>query len=472
VLGGKNYTAPSDQITVANIGCGTQGLRELPGLLENEEIRVVAVCDPNTFSTDYIDWSPFGIRNGIRRTLQDPQWGADLMGIPGGRDLGKKYVDDYYRKFREGSEEGDCKSYEDFRVLLEEVSDIDVVKIMTPDHLHAPIALAAMDKGIHVVTHKPVANRLLEGRKVLDKEKESGVITHLLAWSERPEHELTLKWILDGEIGELREIHNWSYRPVWPQWTENPTEEVAIPDGFNWDLWLGPVPDRPYHPNYAHNVFRGWYDFGGGSIADMGHYSLFPLFQSFGINTSPVAAKAYGSTSRKVMNGVSMNVNNTVAFPASCMIKLEFPVQDKLPSFDLYWYDGGMKPFAPDELLEDGLDTPTEGMMFVGSKGKILAGFLGEQPRLIPQKRMENRTTVSEVENERRSNTWSRAIQTGTESPGSFRQAKVVTDTINLAAVALRARSRIEFDSNSVRITNNESANKLLSREYREGWEI
>ena len=199
---------------------------------------------------------------------------------------------------------------------------------------------------------------------------------------------------------------------------------------------------------------------------------VFQAFQAFGINNSPTAAKAYGSTSRKVMNGVSMNVNNTVAFPASCLIKLEFPSQEKLPAFDLFWYDGGMKPFAPEELMEDGIDTPLEGMMFVGSKGKILAGFLGEKPRLLPKKRMENRSTVTEVSNERRSNTWSRAIRSGEESPGSFRQAKVVTDTINLAAVALRARSRVEFDSEAIRITNNDSANKLLTREYREGWEI
>ena len=475
VLGGVGYVAPSDKITVANIGCGTQGLREMPGLLQNPDLQVVSVCDVNRLTTDYLDWSPEGIRNSMRRTLEDPNWGSNYKGIAGGRDIGKEYVEKYYGKNQPSGRYKGCSSYEDYRELLEKESDVDVVKIMTPDHHHAYLAIAAMKKGKHVVTHKPIANRMYEGRLTIETALKSNVKTHLLAWSDKPEHALILKWIKDGVIGNLKEIHNWSYRPVWEQWPTRPKESKPIPDGFNWELWLGPVPDLPYHPYYTHNRFRGWYDFGGGSVADMGHYSLFPLFQAFGINKPPVAAKAYGTTNRYVEGNTYKWVENDVGFPYSSLIQLEFPKQENLPAFDLLWYDGGMKPFVPEELKEDKRDMPDEGMMFVGDKGKILAGFLGQNPEIIPSRLMkayEGEKVLPERERGPRSNTWAAAIKENKESPGSFKYAGTVTEAINLAAVALRAGKRIEYDSESMKITNDEEANKYLTREYRKGWEL
>lgn len=475
VLGGQKHIAPSDKITVANIGCGTQGLREMPGLLQNEQIQVVAVCDVNKYSTDYLDWSPNGIRDGIRRTLGDAIWGKYITGIPGGRDIGQEYVEKYYAKNSESGSYKGCASYEDYRELLDKEEDIDAIKIMTPDHLHAKIAMDGMNKNKHVITHKPIANRIKEGRKVIDMANEKNLITHLLAWSDRADQQQMAKWVQGGAIGELKEIHNWSYRPVWPQWTGIPEETPRVPNGFNWDLWLGPVPDRPYHPNFTHNVFRGWYEFGGGSMADMGHYSLFPLFRNLGIDVAPITAKAYGTTNRTVVDQVCRGINNDVAFPYSCMFKFQFPAHGNLSAFDLYWYDGGMKPFAPPELEEDGLDVDEEGLMLVGDKGKILGGFLGQNPRLIPEKWMKEvhgDKAVPVAERSRRSNMWAEAIKSGQQSPGSFRYAGPITETINLGAVALRAGKMIEYDSASMTITNDETANKFLTREYRKGWEM
>lgn len=475
VLGGKNFIAPSDKVTVANIGCGTQGLREMPGMLENEQVQVVAVCDVNKYSTDYLDWSPHGIRNGIRRTLGEDSWGENIRGIPGGRDLGKEYVDTYYAKKSASESYKGCTSYEDYRELLEKETDLDAVKIMTPDHTHASIAIDSMKKGKHIITHKPIANRLKEGLKVIDTVKETKVKTHLLAWSDRADQRQMVDWMKGGAIGELKEIHNWSFRPVWPQWTQNPQDKPKIPDGFNWELWLGPVPDRSYHPNYTHNVFRGWYDFGGGSMADMGHYSLFPLFRNLGINTAPISVKAYGTTNKTVENQVCRGIKNDVAFPYSCQFKFTFPAHGNLPQFDLFWYDGGMKPFAPPELEEDGLDIAAEGLMLVGDKGKILGDFLGEAPRLIPEKKMKavhGDKPIPEAKRERRSDTWVKAIKSEEESDGSFLYAGPITETINLASVALRTGKRIEYDASSMKITNDDDANKYLTREYRTGWEM
>ncbi len=475
VIAGLGKIPPSDQITVANIGCGTQGLREMGELLLNPKVRVVAVCDSNKYSTDYFDWSAHGIRDNIRKTLGDDSWWEGVPGIPGGRDVGQAYVEQFYAKNKPSGRYKGCNSYEDFREFFAKEKGIDAVKVMTPDHTHASIAIAAMNKGIHVVTHKPISNRLLEGRKVIEKAKSSGAITHLLAWSDRPEYRQIKAWMDADLIGELKEIHNWSYRPVWQQWTKRPTDQMQIPEGFNWDLWLGPVPSMSYHKNYTHNVFRGWYEFGGGSVADMGHYSLFPLFETLGITKSPIAAKAFGTTTREEVNQVYQWVDNTVAFPASCTIKWNFPAQAALPAFDLFWYDGGMKPFAPAELEIDGKDTPEEGLLIVGSKGKILGGFRGENPVLLPESsKMSGRDSerINSREVERNTSSWVDAILEGKQTPGSFIRAQTITDTINLGAVALRAKSKINFDEASLQITNNEKANAFLTREYRAGWEV
>ncbi len=475
VLGGPGFIAPSDKITLGYIGCGTQGLREMTSLIANPALQIVAVCDPNKYTTDYVDWSPNDIRDSIRGALGDNSWGENITGIPGGRDVGQEFVQKYYAKSKDSGTYNGCSSYSDFRELLEKEQDVDAIKIMTPDHLHGIVAIASMKKGKHVVTHKPIANRISEWKKVFDVTKSTGMSTHLLAWSKRPGYDVIKKWIQDGLIGNLKEIHNWSNRPVWPQWQSNPTDTPPVPKDFDWGLWLGPVPDRPYHPNYTHAVFRGWYDFGGGSIADMGHYSLFPLFLTFGIDTPAISAEAYGTTTCTLKNNVAVGVENDVAFPLSCIIRFKMPAQKELGPFDLYWYDGGMKPIAPDEL--EGKALTPEGMMFVGDKGKILAEFRGENPRLIPKNLMKEAGDEPKREQQRDQRTdsndvWINAFRDKTQSPGSFIYAGSVTETILLGAVALRARKRVEYDSANMKITNIPEANKYLTREYRPGWEL
>ncbi|MCK9404677.1 MAG: hypothetical protein M0Q26_14890 [Chitinophagaceae bacterium] len=340
------------------------------------------------------------------------------------------------------------------------------------DHLHAPVAIASMKKGKHVVTHKPIANRMYEARLAIDTAKKTGLSTHLLAWSKRPDYDTIKKWISEGRIGKLKEIHNWSNRPVWPQWQANPTDKPPVPKGFNWDLWLGPVPDRPYHPNYTHAVFRGWYDFGAGSIADMGHYSLFPLFMTLGIDTPAKSAETYAATTCALQDNVAVGVKNDVAFPLSCIIRFKFEAQAELPPFDLFWYDGGMKPVTPDELGAGGESLKKEGMMFVGDKGKIIGDFRGENPVLYTENTMLVKESAPDPSGQDSNDIWINSFKNNTQSPGSFIYAGPVTEAILLGAVALRAGKKVDYDAANMKITNIPEANKFLVREYRKGWEL
>lgn len=475
VIAGLGHVPPSEKITVANIGCGTQGLRELAELVENPHVQVVSLCDPCKFATGYRDWSRNGLIERTRRLLEDPSWGSQLKGIPGGRDLISRIVNRYYAKQSGKAKYDGPSAYADFRELLAQEKDLDAVKIMTPDHLHAPIALAALDKGLHTTTHKPIANRMHEAKAVINKARETGLNTHLLAWTDPVNFHEIRKWIADGVIGELQSIHNWSGRPVWPQYLKRPTNTPPVPKGFDWELWLGPVPDMPYHPNYTHMVFRGWYDFGGGSVADMGHYSLFPLFQAFGIKTPPSRAAAYGTTYRELDKGVAGGVDNDYAFPLSSTIRWQFPAQAGLPAFDLHWYDGGIKPFAPEELQEDNRQIPREGMLFIGDKGKIMTDFTGGSPRILPNAKFKEYMTgkkYPQIPQDNKTKTWVDAIRSGKQSPGSFIEASCVTETINLGIVAIRSGKELKYNHKTTKITNNKAANQLFTREYREGWEI
>jgi predicted dehydrogenase len=472
VLGGTGHVAPSEKITLAHIGMGTQGFNELGSLLSEPQIQIVAVCDPNTRSNDYVEWGKHGIRNKIRTYMDDPTWREGDTGCPGGREVGREVVDTYYANRTGAGTLKACAAYVDFRDLLANEKDLDAVKIMTPDHLHATISIAAMNRGQHVLMHKPIANRLAEGRKVLETQRQRQVATHLLAYGSGTGNGQIVKQIKQGVIGPLREVHNWSNRPVWPQYTEKPGDSPPVPKGFDWDLWLGPATYRPYHPHYTHTVFRGWYDFGGGSMADMGIYSLWPVFDGLNLKT-PLSAEAWGTHACTIKDNVSRPIHNDFSYPAACTIHLEFAPRQGMPAMDLFWYDGGMKPRLPREVTAHAVEMGREGILFVGDQGAILAGFHGENPRLFTEgKNRPLRVDQDDSQNINRLGLWIQACKGGKPSPGSFLNAGAITDAVNLGTVALRSGKKVLFDSENMKITNIPEANKYLVRQYREGWTL
>lgn len=480
VLGGAGNIPPSEKIHFAYIGCGTQGLTEMVGMLPMPEIQIVAVCDPNRYTEDYVEWGKDSVRQQIAAGIGKPQWKQGIKGCPGGRDVGQEVVELFY-----GGESGSgtfkgCNSYADFRELLEKEKDIDAVKIMTPDHLHATIAIAAMKKGKHVMMHKPLANRLQEARLVVETARQTKVGTYFLPASDGQQVHQVAGWIREGAIGTLREIHNWSNRPVWPQYATIPTDKPPVPKDFDWDLWLGPSMSRPYHPHYTHAVFRGWYEFGGGAIADMGHYSLWPVFREFGLDTLTVV-ESTPSHVCTISNNVSSKIRNDYSFPFASTIRFKFAAKGDRPAVDLFWHDGGMKPPTPAEAEEDNRELPAEGMMFVGDQGKILAEFRCENPQIIPQRKAREfgKGTAEPRPQERgrgrggRDAVWVKTFQGGEPTYGDFTLGGPISDAFNLGAISLRlGGKRLVWDSANMKVTNVPEANKYLTREYRKGWEL
>ncbi|HZN67619.1 MAG TPA: Gfo/Idh/MocA family oxidoreductase [Tepidisphaeraceae bacterium] len=476
VLGGNGFVPPSEKITLAYVGCGTQGLREMIGMLSIPDVQIVAVCDPVKDGSDYVDWSADGLRSSIAEALGNSGWRRGSPGIPGGRDVAKELVETVYGRNRPSQQSRGCATYADFRELLENEKDVDAVKVMTPDHLHATVSIAAMKKGKHVLMHKPLANRLHEARLVIETARRTKVATHFLPAGEGAEIRTIKGWINEGRIGTLREIHNWSNRPVWPQYPTLPTERPPVPKDFDWQLWLGPSIDRPYHPNYTHAVFRGWYEFGGGALADMGHYSLWPVFQLFQLD-SPVAVESRPSHLCTLRGNVAERIRNDFSFPAACTIRFTFAARGDRPALDLFWHDGSMKPPTPEEL-GDGADLPAEGMMFVGDKGKVLAGFRGESARILSGSTKDAPASAAAPRPARRDRrareeAWVAAVRGGKPTYGDFSLAGPISDAFNLGAVSLRLGGRrLRFDAAAAQVTNVPEANRHLTREYRRGWEL
>jgi len=481
---GRGYVAPSDKIRLVHIGCGTEGLNEVNELLRSPQIEIVGVADPNKESYDYIQWSETGLRDDLRKLIGEPDWKKGIKGIPGGRDVMKEVVETYYKKNRPNRKGAGVECYEDYRELLDKVKDVDAVKIMTPDHLHGYVAADCFKRGKHIIMHKPLGNKMLEAMKVVDLATQSKLSTHMMAYNAFGDGNMAQikAWLDAGAIGELKEIHNWTNRPVWPQYPDIPTDTPPIPTGFNWDLWLGPAEMRSYHPHYTHCVFRGWYEFGAGSIADMGYYSLWSVFDALKLGSATAVSTRF-SRVIGLHNQVPSAVVNSWSYPLASAYKFEIPYKDKPGKITLFWHDGGMKPQIPEGYKDD--DLPIEGMMFLGTKGAVVSGFLRDSPELVGVANKQQYDSVvgyPMAEHPRSSladgterwlQAWIDGCKTGVKGPGSFEFAREVTETFNLGSVSLQSNgAKLIYDPQSRKITNNPDADKLLSRETRKGWEF
>jgi predicted dehydrogenase len=482
VLGGAGYVPPSDKINVAFIGVGSQGLRVMLHFLREADVQGVAVCDPDKIGANHPQWSIHEYSNNVHKLLgTDSGWDwlspdkpiqlTHSMVAPSGvagREPCQKIVDGYYASQQRSGEYHGCSAYSDFRELLEKQKDLDAVIVCTTDNLHAAVSAAAMRKRKHVFCQKPLTHTIYDARRIAEIARETGVATQIAVANQASEDtRLLCEWIWGGAIGPVREVHNWSSRPFWPQGIERPKDVETVPDGLDWDLWLGPAPERPYNRAYVPFVWRGWADFGCGALGDMGSYSFDTIFRVLKLE-APVTVEA-SSTERY-----------DETYPVASVIRYDFAARGEMPPAKFTWYDGGLKPPRPEELEENRPfkgenEEGDEGLLFVGDHGKILCGFNGAGPKLIPQAKMNDykpppKTLPRSPGNERE---WLDACKGGKVKPGgNFEFSAMVTETLLLGNVATRSGQKLKWDRATMTVVDDNAAQKFVRPERRSGWDL
>ncbi len=363
----------------------------------------------------------------------------------------------------------DAKRYKDYRKMLEEMDkEIDAVIISTPDHIHAPAAYMAMMMGKHVRVQKPLTHTIAEARLLTKIAKETGVITQMGNQGHAGDGVRELcEMIWTGAIGDVKEAHIWTNRPIWPQGITKPLPKREIPPTMDWDLWIGPAPKRDYNPGYAPFKWRGWWDFGCGAIGDMACHIMDPAFWALKLYEAP-------KYTVEVLQEEGMNKQTA---PKKSIIKYQFPARGDMPPVDVYWYDGGLLPKRPegisaDEKLGDG----DNGSLFVGTKGYLTSGCYGGDSRLVPAEKMKDykkpEPMIPRIPDENPFKNWIESIKANQKACSDFEYAGPLTEVANMGNVALWAGEKIEFDVASMKITNTKKANEYLTKEYRKGWEI
>jgi predicted dehydrogenase len=484
---GAPFVPPSDKVTLATIGLGRQGQAVTMSLLARPEIQVVAVCDVNRGSKDYIEYGSNALLIAARRLLGTgyENWAEDLaspgsvhlthefessLGM-GGREPAKRMVEAYYSSRKDTAYKG-CTAYRDFRELLEKQSDLDAVYVATPDHWHAPISIAAMRKHKHVLCQKPMSHSIPDAHRMAATAREMKVATGLPVNNPSSEStKLIASWIADGAIGTVREVHNWSSRPFWPQGLERPKEVQPVPEGLDWDMWLGPAPERPFNKAYLPFVWRGWFDFGCGSFGDMGCYSFAGVFKILDL-TPPTSVEACASESYDE------------TYPKSSIVHLNYPAHNGRAPVHMVWYDGGLRPPRPagldasgDHFFQKG--ESNEGILYVGDKGFILAGFNGDRPKVYPDNPKyqtppaRQRNAGGGPPRDAAIDQWIGACKGGAPSLTNFELQTPVTEAFLLGCLVQRfPGERFDWDTTAQRVTNSEKANRYLGQEPRSPYKI
>ncbi len=445
---GRGYIAPSDKLNIAGIGAGGKAEVNLPFAWNNGSDNIVALCDVD-----------------------------DRMAIKA-RERWPKAP--YYRDFRQ--------------MLEKERKNIDAVIITTPDHMHAVQALAAMQMGKHVYLEKPLTHDIFEARLLTQAAEKYKVVTQMgNQGSSGDDTRLVETWIQAGIIGDVSRVHVWTNRPTWPQGVPLPQGRFEVPPELDWDLWLGTAPQRDYNPAYLPAIWRGWSDYGTGSLGDMGCHFIDVPYRALKLRY-PVAVECNVGS---VYTGFFQEAVYSESYPPSSITYIKFPKREKMPAVEMIWYDGGMKPPRPEELgPDDAMGEQDGGMIFEGSKGKLMAGLFGRKPTLLPLSKMASTTlpasAIPFVEGgvDGHQQQWVKACKKGygTYTSSSFDKAGPLTETVLMGNLAVRSynyaengtngnkfypgRKKLLWDGEKMRITNFEPANRFVQRDYRGDWRL
>ena len=418
----------NDKLDVAVVGAGGRGADNINDLVATGAVNIVALCDCD-----------------------------DLR------------ASDSFQKFP------NAKRYRDWRKLVDTPNGYDAVLIATPDHTHAIVSVAAMQLGKHVYCEKPLAHSVWEVRRMAQVAAEKKVATqmgtqgHAFEGSRR-----AVEVIRSGAIGEVRELHVWTDRPagMWPQGVSRPAETPTVPETLDWDVWLGPAPQRPYHPVYVPFKWRGFWDFGTGPIGDMGVHNLDTAFWALEL-TAPTSVEV-----RDFSPGRD-DPSFQDSAPSWCVIDYQFPGRGQKPPVKMTWYDGGKTP--PVELFQ-GEPVPKHdgGSLVIGSKGTLFTrtwhGGTGKDDMfvLLPREKFEAfeppTPTLPRVKSHHQE--WVDACRGRGKALSNFGYASVLTEALLLGNVALRAGKRIEWDAAKMAAKNCPEAEPFVRPTFRKGWAL
>lgn len=438
---GKGHVAPSDKLYIAGIGVGGKGESDLAEFVKSPNATVIALCD-----------------------VDDRQTKKSRERFPKAN---------YYKDFRE--------------MLAKEKNNIDAVSVSTPDNTHTVAAIAAMQLGKHVYVQKPLTHDIYEARLLTESARKYKVVTQMGNQGSSGEGVRQMQeWYNAGTIGDAHTIYVWTNRPVWPQGFGKPKTTAAVPKELDWDLWLGPAKWQEYRDGYAPFNWRGYWDFGTGALGDMGCHLIDPAFMTVGLD--------YPSEVECSVAAIYEQMWTASYYPDSCpaasSITLKFPGKNGKPDVKLHWTDGGIRPERPEELLPDevmGDADGSGGVIIEGTKGKMMCGTYGSDPKLLPSSRMKEINvpkTIARVP-EGHYVQWVNACIAGygkNKLSSSFDYAGPLTETILMGNLALRSwnikndkgrftgRKKLLWDAKNMKITNFDEANQFVKREYREGW--
>jgi predicted dehydrogenase len=422
VIGGPRFIPPSERLNLGCIGVGGQGAGDIKDMVESGLVNIVALCD------------------------------VDLDKAAGTIKA-----------------HGQAKLHRDYRKLIEQHKDIDAVVVATPDHVHAPASIMAMRAGRHVYVEKPLAHGIGEARRMLEVAKETGRVTQMGNQGHAGEGlRLTREWIQAGLIGKVTEVHVWSDRPgkFWDsQGKPRPTDSPPVPANLDWDLWVGPSPMRPYHPDYCPRKWRGWWQFGCGALGDMAVHNADPAFYALDLGAPDWVDAEHSEP------------NNGESFPEWSIITYHFPARGAQPPVTMKWYDGGKKPAKPPGM-EAERELDDNGIYFVGDKGVILAGGWSGTPRLVPESAMKDfvmpAKTIERCVKGGHRVEWIQACKAGKPEAAhsGFAYSAPFTESLLVGLLPLRFGKRIEWDGVNLKATNCPEADAFIHKTYREGYGI
>jgi len=439
VLGGPGHISPSNQLNIAVIGTGGQGITNIKKFLTHSDVKITAICDVARF-WDNIDL--YYRHNG-------------------GRGPAMKAIEEHYQANSKGYH--GCKVYIDFRLMLEKSDkDIDAVVVATPNHTHAVTSMAAIQAGKGVYCEKPLTYSVYEARRIAEAAREAKVATQLGNQGHSTDDiRRVVEWVRDGAVGEIKQVYAWAGENRIPKFTQRPKETPPVPEGLNWDLWLGPAKERPYHPAYAPLVWHYWWDFGGGKLGNFGCHTLDTAVWALNLENPTLIESSSTQLSKE-----------TTPIASTCHYK--FPARGTQPPIDLYWYDGGIRPPRPD-CLELNRNLPRNGgSLLVGDKGAILSGTWSGSPRIIPEKKMREykppQKTIPRSLGHRRD--WINACKGGPPASSNFDYGTRLTEIVLLGVVSLRTATTLHWDGPNMKATNAPQIEPFIHGHFRKGWEI